>query len=77
MPEGTPQVTVLIQTDAKPWYLSKTLIVNALVMALATAESQLNILQPLLPVSVWQLVAFLLPVVNAALRVVTTNGIKL
>jgi hypothetical protein len=77
MPDGTPQISVLITTDAKPWYLSKTLIVNALVMALATAESQLHILQPLLPVSVWQLVAFFLPVVNAALRVVTTNGIKL
>ena len=77
MSEATPQVTVLIKTDAKPWWRSRTLIVNALVMALATAESQLNFLQPLMPMSVWQLVAFALPVVNAALRVITTNGVKL
>ncbi len=77
MPDATRQVTVLIKTDAKPWWKSRTLIVNALVMALATAESQLNFLQPLLPMSVWQLVAFVLPVVNTALRVITNNGVKL
>lgn len=63
--------------DAKPWWQSRTLIVNGLVMALAAAESNLHIIQPMLPVSVWQVLAFGLPVVNAFLRVITTTGVRL
>jgi hypothetical protein len=63
--------------DAKPWWQSRTLIINAVVMALAAAEDKLNIIQPLLPVSIWQLLAFALPVINAGLRVITTTGVRL
>ena len=59
--------------ETKPWWLSRTLIVNALLLSLAAAESQLQVLQPLLPVNVYALLAFVLPIVNAALRVVTTQ----
>lgn len=60
-------------TETKPWWLSRTLIVNAALLALASAESQLQVLQPLLPINVYALLAFALPVVNAVLRVVTTQ----
>lgn len=62
---------------AKPWWHSRTLWLNAVVLALAAAESQLQVLQPLLPVNVFSLVAFVLPVANAALRFVTTQGVAL
>ena len=61
--------------DTKPWWLSRTLIVNALLLGLAAAESQLQVLQPLMPMNVYALLAFALPIVNAALRVVTTQPI--
>jgi len=67
----------LFVEDAKPWYLSKTLWVNAIVLALAAAEEHMQLLQPVLPVSFYQLVAFALPVVNAFLRVITTKGVSL
>lgn len=60
---------------AKPWYLSKTLLLNALVLALAGAESQLNLLQPLLPVNVYALVAFALPIANGVLRLITSSAV--
>lgn len=59
----------------KPWYLSRTLLLNALVLALAGAESQLNLLQPLLPVNVYALVAFALPIANGVLRLVTSSAV--
>lgn len=61
--------------DLKPWWHSRTLWVNAIVLALAAAETQLQILQPLLPVDVYRLVAFGLPVANAVLRLITTQGL--
>jgi hypothetical protein len=59
----------------KPWTRSKTLKFNALVLALAAAESQLHLIQPLLPVNFYAAVAFALPVINAALRVITTQAL--
>lgn len=50
---------------------SKMLIVNAVALALATAESQLHVIQPLLPVNFYAAMAFALPVINAVLRVLT------
>lgn len=62
-------------TSAKPWYLSKTLLLNALVLILAGAESQLNLLQPMLPVNVYALVAFALPIANGLLRLITSSAV--
>jgi hypothetical protein len=75
MPDGTPQIT--ITTDAKPWYQSKTIVINAAVLALGVAEQQLGLLEPVLPVPLWQVIAFALPVINTALRVITSQGVKL
>jgi hypothetical protein len=77
MPTGTPEITVTFVPPAKPWWRSRTLSVNALALALAAAESQLQMLQPLLPVNVWMLLAFALPVVNAYLRAITTTAVQL
>jgi hypothetical protein len=60
----------------KPW-LSKTIVVNALVAALLLAEDKLGFLQGLLPASKYQIVAFTLPIVNMLLRVYTTQGLSL
>jgi len=59
----------------KPWYRSKTLWFNAIVLALAAAEAQLNVLQSALPGGLYAWLAFVLPVGNAALRFITTSAI--
>lgn len=56
----------------KPRWQSKTYWVNGLVLALAGAETQLHVLQPLLPVNVYTIFAFLLPILNMILREFTT-----
>lgn len=61
----------------KAWYQSKTLWVNAVVAALAALEAGTGILQPLLPANFYAIVAVGLPVVNAVLRIVTTQGLAL
>lgn len=60
----------------KPWYTSKTLWVNAVVAALAALEAGTNVLQPFLPANFYAIVAVGLPVVNAVLRIVTTQGLS-
>lgn len=72
MPAGLPNV-IATRPAPKPWWRSRTLLVNAAVLALAAAETQLQVLQPLLPVNVYSLIAFGLPVVNALLRVITVQ----
>lgn len=61
----------------KAWYQSKTLWVNAIVAALATLEMSTGLLQPFLPANFYTIVAVGLPVVNAVLRIVTTQGLAL
>lgn len=61
----------------KPWWHSRTLWLNALVLALAAAEAHVKLLQPVLRVDVYQLLAFTLPVLNALLRVLTTQPLAL
>ncbi len=51
----------------KRWWHRRALWLNAIVLALAAAEAQLQILQPLLSVDVYQILAFVLPVANAVL----------
>jgi len=71
-----PQL-VVTQPPPKPWWRSKTVIVNLVVLVLAGAESQLNVLQGVLPGNVYTWLAFALPIVNLALRAVTTQGVSL
>lgn len=75
MPTGTPAVTV--QRRCKPWYRSKTVLLNAAALVLAIAEVNLGVLQPLLPVNVYALLAFLLPIANGLLRMVTNQPVAL
>ena len=60
----------------KPWYKSKTIIVNALVAALVTLEAGTGLLQPYLSGNFYAIIAVGLPVVNAVLRVITTTAVK-
>ncbi|MDO9094459.1 MAG: hypothetical protein Q8R98_03660 [Rubrivivax sp.] len=75
MPHGVPVVHV--QPPTKLWWKSRTLWLNVLVLVLAAAETQLNVLQPLLPVNVYGLVAFGLPLLNVLLRAVTAARLTL
>lgn len=59
----------------KAWYTSKTLWVNAIVAALVALEVSSGMLQPLLPANFYASVAVVLPVLNAFLRIVTTQGL--
>lgn len=61
----------------KPWYQSKTIWLNSAVAMLAVAEIKLSAIQPLVPVNFYALVAFGLPLLNAALRIITTQGLSL
>ena len=61
----------------KPWYTSKTLWLNVLVAVLTVAETELGIVQPFMPVNFYAIVAFGLPLLNAALRIITTQGLAL
>lgn len=59
----------------KPWWRSRTIWFNTVCALLATAEASLGVLQPALPVSFFGVLAFVLAVGNAALRVITTTAI--
>ena len=59
----------------KPWYTSKTIIVNAIVAALVALEAGTGLLQAYLPANFYTIIAVGLPVVNAVLRVITTTAL--
>lgn len=61
----------------KPWWQSRTLWLNLAVLVLAAAEANVQMLQPLLPLNIWQVTAFVLPILNAVLRLVTTQALTL
>ena len=63
--------------NQKVWYRSKVLWFNALVALLATAEVSLRVVQDYLPGNVFAWLTFVLTVGNAALRVITRQGLTL
>lgn len=77
MPSGVPMIEVQQIAPGKAWWRSRTLWLNAFVLMAAAAETQLQVLQPLLPVNVYSLVAFGLPLLNVLLRVVTKQPLSL
>ena len=66
-----------VVAEAKPWWRSKTIQVNVLVAALVALEANTGLLQPWLPVNFYTALAVGLPVINAVLRVVTTQALSL
>ena len=62
--------------STKSRYRSKTLWFNAFAAGLAALEMGFNLLQPLLPVNFYLILAVALPVINSMLRVVTTEGLS-
>lgn len=61
----------------KKWYRSKTLIFNAIVAGLIALEATTNIFKPYVSDLFYVVLAVVLPVVNAMLRIVTTQAIEL
>lgn len=61
----------------KCWWKSKTLWFNAFAAALAALEATTGVLQPRLPVNFWTAMAVALPIINAVLRVITTQALSL
>jgi hypothetical protein len=59
----------------KKWYQSKTLWVNAVAAMLVALEAGTGLLQPLLPMDLYTSLAVGLPIVNALLRVVTSEAL--
>lgn len=58
---------------SKPWWRSRTLWFNAIAFALIAAEANVRTLQSVISDGeLFAIVAFALPVINAALRVITT-----
>ncbi|GBL46260.1 hypothetical protein SFMTTN_2073 [Sulfuriferula multivorans] len=62
--------------NKKPWWHSKTLWFNAAAAALVALEANTNLLQPYLPVNFYSALAVAMPIVNAVLRIVTTQGLS-
>ena len=61
----------------KKWYFSKTILFNAFVAGLIALEATTNIFKPYVSDLFYVVLAVVLPVVNAMLRIVTTQAIEL
>lgn len=68
---------VAAPTHGKPWWKSKTLLLNLLAAALLAAEPQFHLLQSVLPGNVYAVLAIALTVANAMLRVVTSQPVRM
>jgi len=64
-----------MNADCKPWWKSKTIWFNVIVAALAAAEASAAVLRPMLGEQTYPVLLFTLTMGNAALRVITTQGI--
>lgn len=70
-------VLPVVTSPVKLWWQSRTLRINALAAALVALEAGTGLLQPYLPVNFYTAVAVALPVVNAVLRVITTQALAM
>lgn len=60
----------------KPWYKSKTLQLNAIAAGLVALEAGTGALQPHIPVDFYVALSVGLPILNAILRVATTQPVR-
>lgn len=66
-----------IKQAKKHWLKSKTILVNLATALLVVVEAKLSLLQPHLRAELYAWIAFLLPLVNTALRFVTSASVTL
>lgn len=59
----------------KTMWLSKTLFFNSVIVAMLYAEANISKLQGILPGNKYEIVAFVLPLVNLMLRFYTKQGV--
>lgn len=64
-------------TRRKHWLRSRTVMINLLVAVLAVAIDNLHLLGPVLSPRVFAAAAYVLPIVNVILRVVTSQPLAL
>ena len=74
MPDGLPP-PIFLTLPRKRWWRSRTLWFNAVVAGLTAAEMSLQLMQPLLGDHTYQLIAFVLAVGNAVLRLISTQAL--
>lgn len=72
--QGVPLIE--LRAARKPKRRSKVMWFNAIVLVLLALEASWHLLQPVLPVSVYLVAAFVLGVVNMVLRQFTTCGVR-
>lgn len=60
----------------KRWYKSKTIWVNVGAAALMALEASTGLLKPYMADTFWVAMAVSLPMVNAMLRVITSQGLE-
>ena len=69
------EINPAVVTEKKPWYRSKTLWFNTIVAMLITLEASAHLIQPYVPGNVYAYGMLILTIGNAALRIVTTQGL--
>ena len=62
--------------EKKPWWKSRTLWWNVAMAMLTALEANFGYLQKFLPVSFYTLMACWLPIMNAGLRIITSQGLS-
>ena len=62
--------------ECKSWWRSRQLWFNAICGALYAIEMNVGLLQPLMPLNVYQVFVPILMVGNAVLRIVTTQALS-
>ena len=66
-----------VQYPRKAWYTSKTLWFNTIVAGFSALEASAAMIQPYVAGDVFGYALLILTVGNAALRIITTQGLKL
>ena len=67
----------MMPSNIKAWWKSKTIWINAIVGVLVALEAATGALQPVVGPYFYAAVAVGLPVINAVLRVITTQAVGL